>query len=234
MLRGNDIYALDFDEARKAAELHAIMQDLDYVTEICDELENRLLGQEAEEDDEGPPDADIEDYVDRSLWIAALITYARCFGGGVRHPLPVSLFKRTPGMDYTDLHNYYYNMREKHAAHSVNSLEAHDAVVSLDRKPDGSLHVRSLKMVHLTLTSSHHSEVQQLGSLADYARQYAKEIYEDVSQRVLQKARGLSQEELERLRPYEFKGQTGFGSQEDTIAMKKPRRGRNREKRRDR
>ncbi len=232
-LGGNADYALDFDEACEAAELHAIMQDLNFVTEICDELENRLLGQKTEEeDDEAPPDADIEDYVDRALWIAALITYARCFGGGVRHPLPISLFKRTPGMDYTDLHNYYYSMRDKHAAHSVNSLEAHDAVVSLEQKADGALQIRSLRMVHLTLVSSHHLEVQQLGSLADYARQFAQEAYENVRAQVLEKAKDLSQEELRRLRPYEFKGQTGFASRDDVEAMKNARRGRDRKRRR--
>lgn len=36
-------YVVDFDEAREAAELHAIVQDLSFVTQVCDELENRLL-----------------------------------------------------------------------------------------------------------------------------------------------------------------------------------------------
>lgn len=71
-------YVLDFDEAREAAEYHAIRQDLAFVTETCDVLENRLLRQEAKEQ-QVSWSASAEEYLDRSLWIAALTTYGRCF-----------------------------------------------------------------------------------------------------------------------------------------------------------
>ena len=167
-------YAVDFDEAREAAELHAIIRDLSFVTQVCDELEDRLLELEADaQEEEEYPDTDIEDYVDRSLWIAALTTYGRCFLKGVRYSLPESLFLRTPGMDYTHLHHYYMNIRSKHVAHSVNALEANEALVRLSRRADGSLAVEGLGMVYIALSHPHHSEVQQLGSMAGYASGYA-------------------------------------------------------------
>ncbi len=163
-------YTVDFDEAREAAELHAIIQDLSFVTEVCDRLEDRLLAQEADaqEQDEHPT-ADVDPRIDSSLWIAALTTYGWCFLRGIRYSLPESLFLRTPGMDYTHLHRYFMNIRGKHVAHSVNALEANEAVVSMSRRADGSLAVDGLGMVYITLAHPHHSEVQKLGSMAGYA-----------------------------------------------------------------
>ncbi len=227
-------YAVDFEEAREAADLHAIIQDLSFVTQVCDRLEDRLLAQEAnaQEEDEHPT-LDVGGYTNRSLWIAALTTYGRCFLKGIRYSLPESLFLRTPGMDYTHLHRYYMNMRDKHVAHSVNALEANDAVVSLSRRADGSLAVDGLGMVYISLAHPHHSEVQRLGNMAGYASGYAQDAYRDANRRALEKARSLSQDELNKLRPYEFRGKEGFVSEESAKAMGRSRRGRNRKKNRD-
>ncbi len=226
-------YAVDFDEAREAADLHAILQDLSFVTTTCDLLEDRLLAQEADKPEgHEHPIMDVDGHINGSLWIAALTTYGRCFLKGIRYSLPESLFLGTPGMDYTHLHRYYMSIRDKHIAHSVNSLEACDAVVNLNHRADGSLDVEGLTMVHVTLNHPHHSEVQQLGSMAGYATGFVADAYEDVSQRALEKATSLSQEELRRLRPYQFKGNEGFVSEESTEAMKRPRRGRDRKKKR--
>lgn len=227
-------YVLDFEEAREAAELHAIIQDLSFVTRVCDLLEDRLLAREADtQEDHEHPTADVDGYLDRSLWIAALTTYGRCFLKGIRYSLPESLFQRTPGMDYTHLHRYYMNIRDKHVAHSVNSLEAHDAVVRLNRHANGSLGVDRLAMVYVTLGHLHHLEVQQLGSMAGYASGFAQDAYKDASKRALEKAKSLSQEDMKKLRPYEFRGREGFVSEESPEAVGRPRRGRNRKKKRD-
>jgi hypothetical protein len=226
-------YAVDFEEAREAAELHAIIQDLSFVTQVCDELEDRLLEVEAEAQEEDEyPSTDIEDHLDSSLWIAALTTYGRCFLKGIRYSLPESLFLRMPGMDYTHLHRYYMNMRNKHVAHSVNALEANDAVVRLSRRADGSLAVEGLGMVYLSLAHPHHSEVHQLGSMAGYASGYAQDAFRDASKRAFAKAKSLSQEELSKLRPYEFTAKEGFVSEESVKAMERSRRGRNLKKNR--
>ena len=224
-------YAVDFDEAREAAELHAIIQDLSFVTQVCDELENRLLAREADAQDEDEhTTADVDNHIDGSLWIAALTTYGRCFLRGIRYSLPESLFLRTPGMDYTHLHRYYMNIRDKHVAHSVNALEANDAVLRLSRRADGSLAVEGLGMVYLSLAHPHHSEVQQLGSMAGYASGYAQDAFRDASKRAFEKAKSLSQEELNKLRSYEFEAKEGFVSEESAKAMERSRRGRNRKK----
>ena len=233
-LGGEAGYVLDFDETREAAELHAIIQDLRFVTKVCDRLEDRLLAREAGvQGDQEHLTADVDGLVDRSLWIAALTTYGRCFHKGIRYSLPESLFLRTPGMDYTHLHRYYMNIRDKHVAHSVNSLESHEAVVSLRRGPDGSLGVDRLAMVHVTLGHLHHLEVQQLGSMAGYAVGFVQEAFEDARGRALAKAKRLPQKDLKKLRPYEFRGSEGFVSEESTKAMERSRHGRDRKKKRD-
>lgn len=221
-------FVLDFDEARQAAELYAIGLDLTYVTEICDLLEDRLLARSAGEQGEELRAPGIEDHVNRSLWIAALITYGRCFHRGIRYSLPESLFVETPEMDYTDLHRYFMNIRDKHLAHSVNELEAAEAVVSLDRGPDGSLTARTLRMVYVTMLNLHHIEVSQLGSMASYAGGFARDRYEELRRRTLEKTRGLSQKELEKLHPFSFRRREGFASRESAKAMKKARRGKGR------
>lgn len=224
-------YVVGFDEAREAAELHAIVQDLSFVTQVCDELENRLLARKADaQDKEEHPTAGVDVHIDSSLWIAALTTYGRCFLKGIRYSLPESLFLRTPGMDYTHLHRYYINIRGKHVAHCVNGLEANDAVVRLSRRADGSLAVESLGMVYISLAHPHHPEVQQLGSMAGYASGYAQDLYRDASKRALEKANSLPQEELSKLRPYRFRSREGFVSEESAKAMERSRRGRNRKK----
>ena len=80
-------------------------------------------------------------------------------------------------------------------AHSVNELEDHEAVVSLERDTDDSLRVASdsLWIIHATLGHLHHSEVQRLGCMADNASAYAQDRFEDVSRRAIEKAKGLSQ-----------------------------------------
>lgn len=227
-------YAVDFEEAREAAELHAIIGDLSFVTKVCDQLEDRLLAQEADtREDHEHHTADVDGYINRSLWIAALTTYGRCFLKGIRYSLPESLFLGTPGIDYTYLHRYYMNIRDKHVAHSVNSLEACDAVVSLNRRADRSLGVDQLAVVHATLGHLHRSEVQQLGNMAGYASGFAQDKYRDVSRRALEKAESLSQKDLNKLRPYELRGTGGFVSEESTKAVGWPRRGRDRKKNRD-
>jgi hypothetical protein len=113
------------------------------------------------------------------------------------------------------------------------SLEAHDAVVSLKRRAAGSLGVDRLAMVHITLGHLHHSEVQQLGSMASYASGFAQDAYQDASRRAWKKVKSLSQEELNKLRPYEFRGREGFVSEESMEAVGRARRGRNRKKKRD-
>lgn len=69
--------------------------------------------------------------------------------------------------------------------------------------------------------------------MASYAGGFAKDAFKDVNRRALEKAKSLSQEELSKLRPYEFKGSEGFVSEESTEAVGRPRRGRNRKKKRD-
>lgn len=228
-------YAINFDEAREAAELHAIFGDLSFVTKTCDLLEDRLLAREADEQEghEQPPTEGEDGRINRSLWIAALTTYGRCFLKGIRYSLPESLFLGTPSMDYTHLHRYFMNIRDKHVAHSVNALEACEAVVSLDQREDGSLSVKGLAMVHITLGHVHHSEVQRLGNMAGYALGFVRDRYEDVSKRALEKAKSMSQGELSKLRPYGFRGSEGFISPESTEVVGKSRRGRDRKKKRD-
>ncbi|MSO71548.1 MAG: hypothetical protein EXQ88_06010 [Alphaproteobacteria bacterium] len=98
-----------FEEARLLADYYLIRDDLDFVIACCD----RLLKLDLRRWFEVEPTA---------LIIAALITYGRCFGTGVRERLndddvgPEESEHRT-------FHDHFLALRDRHIAHSVNDYE---------------------------------------------------------------------------------------------------------------
>lgn len=219
---------LDLEEAREAADYHAIFRDAQYVIEVCEHLELRLMNEESRREG-SKRTADIETYVDRSLWTAALVAYVRCYSPGVRvAPLDKEeVFAWTPQEDeeqpseaqehFADLHRYFKDIRDKHIAHSVNPMEDAEMCASLYRNDDGSLGVHDCVLVHTTSATLHHSRVQQLGDLALQVKGLAKRKCEDASRRAAKRARAMSQNELIKLRPYRFQ------PREDPQSVSSPR-----------
>lgn len=72
--------------------------------------------------------------VPQALWVAALIAYARVWGGGTRQPPPLSLLD---GLHEgaREAHELFLTLRDKHFAHSVNGLEQVRAIVNLGPPP---------------------------------------------------------------------------------------------------
>jgi hypothetical protein len=93
-----------------------------------------------------------DEMLSTSLWIAALITYARCFSTGKRFGLSEKLFESMEGG--VECHRLYIDLRNKHVAHSVNPFE--QVVVGLvlsppssrDRKVEG-VSILSQRLLHL-------------------------------------------------------------------------------------
>jgi hypothetical protein len=74
---------LGIPAATEYADLISIKQDLEFVVNACERLCVELA----------KPETDRKPVIDQSLWTAALVTYARCFGSG----------KRTPGLTADDV-----------------------------------------------------------------------------------------------------------------------------------
>jgi hypothetical protein len=88
--------------------------------------------------DSWPPDASLgpDSTSARALWMAAIVSYARCFRGGIRTSGTAStLISRLRGLDQSS-HEYFLDLRDKHVAHSVNALEQATVFVRLGPAPD--------------------------------------------------------------------------------------------------
>jgi hypothetical protein len=103
--------------AATAADLWSIQQDLRFVIACCEEMIDR-----------GGPDESSPSPIDRALWEAATIAYARSFGGGkgylmkgrTRLRLPLRLVEE---LQRTQLHQQVMEVRDQHIAHRVNDAE---------------------------------------------------------------------------------------------------------------
>ncbi len=101
----------DTPESRKFADAQSVEQDLAYAVEALSALLN-----------EGQiPSGSL---IARSLLVAALVAYARCFTTGVRRRYSLDL-RRVEAMDAgaTAYHHWLLDVRNKYIAHSVNAYE---------------------------------------------------------------------------------------------------------------
>ena len=87
------------------------------------QLRARLLQQSDQPNDETLP-APTSENVLRALWIAALVTYGRCFHEGKRRWLDEKIFEGETD-DVLTYHRYFRDYRDKHTEHSVDTFEIH-------------------------------------------------------------------------------------------------------------
>lgn len=134
------IAEVDYDEARVTADLMSYFQDLTFTIDALDRLQQMIN------------DNVQDNVVSGSLWIGALVSYARCFSTGKRFGLSGEMFRSSAGG--LECHEYYINLRNKHIAHSVNPFE--QVVVGIvlsppsksEKKVEG-IAVMSQRLLHL-------------------------------------------------------------------------------------
>ena len=180
-------------EAQKLADLTGIKLDLKSALTFC-ELHIEI--------DPEAPDIDISEllrgeYTRQGLSRAAIITYGRCWGSGVRKSLPENiLIKLSPASKI--IHQQVIDIRNKWAAHSVNHFD--EVKVFLQINEGTSFHDNLSVTVH-----SH--------SVAGFRRDFMipmKTLCEELlalveaesaleSEKVTELARGLSKDEIMRL-----------------------------------
>jgi len=103
---------IEYKEAKILADLTLILQDLIFTVGVLKRL-IKLLKDDSK-----------DNILIQSYWIAALISYVRCFSAGKRLGLSEDIFKndKLEG-DPLGCHRYFKNLRDKHIAHSVNPFE---------------------------------------------------------------------------------------------------------------
>lgn len=180
---------VDYEEAKRLADLGAIVQDLGFTMKTCSRLKKLLK--------EKPQDS----LLIESMWTAALIRYARCFASGKRFGLSESIFDKLRG-EPRKVHKMYIDLRNKHIAHSVNPFEQME--VSLILSPKNS-HERKIVGV-ATMSMRHISPdvkgVHQLGLLSKVLLEKVCELAKQYEKKTLEKGKSIPIDDLyDRARP---------------------------------
>jgi hypothetical protein len=173
----------DLPEAAGLAALVGVKDDLEQVLSYCGELEKQIAAK----------------YRGYHLWealaYAAAVAYARCFGTGVRAPLPAALLEAAPA-EVRETHGFIMDLRNKHIAHSVNVFEENRVVANVlvvDRAPRK---VESVVYESIRFMPISDSEVARIRVAAEWYLAQTKSLIEAEQQKVLQLLRGRPLESI--------------------------------------
>ncbi|MGH3787076.1 MAG: hypothetical protein ACRDRG_11110 [Pseudonocardiaceae bacterium] len=182
-----EIRELDIAAAAEYADLISIRHDLEFVVNTC----TRLLAELAK------VESDRESIIIQTLWIAALVTYARCFGTGKRKlGLTTDDVALLPLKgQVTEWHKYLMDMRNKNIAHSVNPFETVTvgALIGLSGEVEG------VGFLSLRYVSSDEGGVRQTRDLALALFKLTEGRAQQKESEVLEAAHALDHNHLSRL-----------------------------------
>jgi hypothetical protein len=150
---------VNFEEARQTADLMSYFQDFVFTIKALDRLQ-QLISENSK-----------DEVLTGSLWIAALISYARCFSTGKRFGLSERLFEGIEGG--VECHQMFINLRNKHVAHSVNPFE--QVVVGLVLSPPSSSE-RKVEGVSILSQKLSHLDSEGIRNLRHLALVAMKEV----------------------------------------------------------
>lgn len=114
--------------AKEAEDLHEITRDLEFTRDAIE-----LLDEMIKHSDEEGTELDNAHIIQRSLYTAALIAYARCYGkpgkkpSGKRVLLDAEQVFADVDASWKRHHKHFIDVRDKHLAHSVNPFEINRA-----------------------------------------------------------------------------------------------------------
>ena len=185
----NPIVKVDYEEAKKLADLGAIVQDLRFTMETCSRLK-KLLEEKSQ-----------DSLLIESMWTAALIRYARCFASGKRFGLSESIFDGLKGEPHK-VHKMYIDLRNKHTAHSVNPFEQMEIGLILSPQNSHERKIIGVATMSMRYISPDIEGVHQLGLLAKVLLEKACEIAKQYEKKVLEKGKSIPIDDLyKRARP---------------------------------
>lgn len=158
--------------SRDLEDFAGVAFDLKSVMRFCERAEQLLSN-----DDE--PDWELVE----AVTIAALIRYARCFGG-VRSSVPLQQVVKDLGHGFAMDHERFSKFRDKYIAHSVNLFEHNQAVVKIsDKEPRQGAEQVSVQMQRVTALGI--PELRRLHELAQAVFEALKPMNRELEERVL-------------------------------------------------
>jgi len=104
-----------------------------------------------------------------ALWSAAIVRYGRCFHSGKRFKLSPNLLSDLPGA--VDTHQYFYEMRNKHTAHTANDFDQYLVGLALTTDADGKRTVVGIGELRANFVSSSEEGIDTLRRLAKALQQ---------------------------------------------------------------
>jgi hypothetical protein len=201
-------FRFECEEAKESEDYHGIYHDLGFVVGVTRQLRSALL-QESDQPKVVPSPAGASENVLRSLWIAALVTYGRCFHKGKRRWIDERIFEGETE-DILTYHRYFRDYRDKHTAHSVNPFEIHATGLNIPDHDGDDPYVEGVVTMFATRGNETPEVVGYLEWLATYAQNVAWKKHEEASNKVLERAKSLKKEQLKKLRSLEVMPQQGF------------------------
>lgn len=172
------IAEVNYEEAKKLADLASISQDLSFTIDALKRLLQLLK------------DDDKDNILIQSFWTAALISYVRCFSRGKRFGLSENIFEKLEG-DPIGCHRYYKNLRDKHIAHSVNPFEQVVAGLVLSEPDNPKQEVQGVATLSQKLICSDIEGVVTLLRLASIAQKQVSEQAREYEAKVLEVGKSL-------------------------------------------
>lgn len=174
-------------EGQEAADLTSIASDLRQVVDVA-----KILVEQTE--DEG------FDALRLALLDSVVIRYRRCFTTGIRMSLKRSdVLQAAP--QYEEIHSFFYDLGNKHIAHSVSALEQTADIVYLDQSDPRQPRVAAISVTNMR-GNVPNINVARLGELATILidRHIQPEISR-LSEVFRQRAETLPVERLRKLKP---------------------------------
>lgn len=202
--------SLNFKEANQLNELFSIFDDLKFVYFTGKLFIEKFKSQNIKES-ENPFDE--HSILTNSMWKSMLITYARCFASGIRFGLTPEIFNfHDDKQEIKKAHKYFIDMRSKHIAHSINTKEKNETFAILQNGKVKTIACCSMRYI------GSDSEVEVLKNLAGIACEYIQNEVKKLEEIVLNKAKELTTEELEKLTSFKY---TAEGLETANIPRKK-------------
>lgn len=175
-------------EAERLAALRGLLADLDDVVAFCERLE--LLSADRDADDAPRQSLEFQ-----AFWIAALVTYARCFDTS-RRGLSLDPAEIVPE-DSQSWHETFVGLRDQHFVHAVDRrLEGFFVDAVLSPPASGVRKVVEVLTLGFKRTAASSEHVDELLRLARKVRQRAETRLEVVRAGVLVQAQGRPVDEL--------------------------------------
>jgi hypothetical protein len=191
--------ALDVPSAQILADQASIIQDLQFVMDCC----KRLLTELAK------PEEDRDPIVPQTLWSAALVAYARCFGKGKRFGLSTEDVRNLPLRgEVMKYHKWVTEECGKLITHPANPFAATKVGAALSPPDHGERRVEGIVIFATSRILVDDTGVRQLGGLASELAKQTAEKAQAQQDFVLADAQQLNRDSLYKLPPLRMSSAT--------------------------